>query len=67
MKEIQNLNILMKGITINGPMFDIHDNQHVHIHSEQPEKRKSLHASEEEIKENPPSRSAKLRVARCIS
>lgn len=26
MKEIQNLNILMKGITINGPMFDIHDN-----------------------------------------
>ena len=26
MKEIKNLNILMKGITINGPMFDIHDN-----------------------------------------
>ena len=26
MKEIQNLNILMKGITINGPMFDSHDN-----------------------------------------
>ena len=26
MKEIQHLNILMKGITINGPMFHIHDN-----------------------------------------
>ena len=29
--------------------------------------RKPIMASEEEIKENPPSRSAKLRVARCIS
>ena len=38
-------------VTFNGPMFDIHDNQHVHIHSEQPEKRTSLHASEEEIKD----------------
>ena len=38
-------------VTFNGPMFHIHDNHHVHIHSEQPMKRTSLHASEEEIKE----------------
>ena len=24
--KIQSLNIVMNGITINGPMFDIHDN-----------------------------------------
>jgi 16S rRNA (cytosine1402-N4)-methyltransferase len=29
--------------------------------------KKPIVASEEEIKENPPSRSAKLRIARCIS
>ena len=38
-------------VTFNGPMFHIHDNHHVHIHSEQAMKRTSLHASEEEIKE----------------
>ena len=31
-EKIQNLNIVMNGITINGPMFDIHDNKEVHNH-----------------------------------
>jgi hypothetical protein len=30
--KIQSLNIVMNGITINGPMFDIHDNKEVHNH-----------------------------------
>ena len=49
MKEVQNLNILMKGITINGPMFDIHDNGVVKNYfstSSTP----SMHSSEEGIK-----------------
>ena len=51
-KKTQTLGATFYGsVTFNGPMFDIHDNQHVHIHSEQPKKRTSLHASEEEIKE----------------
>ena len=51
-KKTQVLGATFYGsVTFNGPMFDIHDNQHVHIHSEQPKKRTSLHASEEEIKE----------------
>ena len=35
-------------VTFNGPMFDIHDNEHVHIHSEQPsapKKKKEAEAS----------------------
>lgn len=28
-KKVQGLNIVMNGITINGPMFDIHDNHNV--------------------------------------
>ena len=51
-KKTQVLGATFYGsVTFNGPMFDIHDNQHVHIHSEQPKKRTSLHASEEEIKD----------------
>ena len=49
-KKIQSLNIVMNGITINGPMFDIHDNKEVHNHFNTPEA-KSLHVSEEEIKQ----------------
>ena len=31
-KQQSALGVIIKGkITINGPMFDIHDNQHVHI------------------------------------
>ena len=49
MKEIQNLNILMKGITINGPMFDIHDNGVVknYFSTSSPS---STNTSEEDIK-----------------
>ena len=47
--KIQGLNIVMNGITINGPMFDIHDNNEVHNHfNTSPVK--PLHVSEEEIK-----------------
>ena len=31
-EKIQGLSIVMNGITINGPMFDIHDNKEVHNH-----------------------------------
>ena len=31
--KVQGLNIVMNGITINGPMFDIHDNHHVVINA----------------------------------
>ena len=49
MKEVQNLNILMKGITINGPMFDIHDNGVVknYFSTSSPS---STNTSEEDIK-----------------
>ena len=51
-KKTQVLGATFYGsVTFNGPMFHIHDNEHVHIHSEQPMKRTSLHASEEETKE----------------
>ena len=32
-EKVQGLNIVMNGITINGPMFDIHDNHHVVINA----------------------------------
>lgn len=36
-KKTQVLGATFYGsVTINGPMFHIHDNEHVHIHSEQP-------------------------------
>ena len=35
-EKVQGLNIVMNGITINGPMFDIHDNQNVVIHAASP-------------------------------
>ena len=51
-KKTQVLGVTFYGsVTFNGPMFHIHDNEHVHIHSEQPTKQTSLHASEEETKE----------------
>ena len=51
-KKTQVLGATFYGsVTFNGPMFDIHDNHHVHIHNEQPMKRTSLHASEENTKE----------------
>ena len=51
-KKTQVLGATFYGsVTFNGPMFDIHDNQHVHIHSGLSEKRKSLQASEEKIKD----------------
>lgn len=47
----QGIRIVMNGITINGPMFDIHDNKNVYISNEvQKKEDASLHASEEEIK-----------------
>ena len=50
-KKTQTLGATFYGsVTFNGPMFDIHDNHHVHIHSGQPDKRSTLHASEEDIK-----------------
>ncbi len=35
-EKVQGLNIVMNGITINGPMFDIHDNHNVVIHAASP-------------------------------
>ena len=35
-EKVQGLNIVMNGITINGPMFDIHDNHHVVINAASP-------------------------------
>lgn len=49
-EKIHGLNIVMNGITINGPMFDIHDNNEVHNHFNT-SPAKPLHVSEEEIKE----------------
>ena len=52
-EKVQGLNIVMNGITINGPMFDIHDNgvveNHYHINSEA--KSPSLTISDTKIKE----------------
>lgn len=52
-EKVQSLNIVMNGITINGPMFDIHDNgvveNHYHISSEA--KSPSLTISDTKIKE----------------
>ena len=49
MKEIQNLNILMKGITINGPMFHISGNGVVNNYFTT-SSTQSMNTSEEEIK-----------------
>ena len=37
-------------ITVNGPMFDIHDNEHVHIHANGRENETPLTASDKDIK-----------------
>ena len=49
MKEIRNLNILMKGITINGPMFHINGNGVVNNYFTT-SSTQSMNTSEEEIK-----------------
>lgn len=38
-EKVQGLNIVMNGITINGPMFDIHDNHNVVINAASPAQR----------------------------
>lgn len=35
-EKVQGLNIVMNGITINGPMFDIHDNHNIVINAASP-------------------------------
>lgn len=35
-EKVQGLNIVMHGITINGPMFDIHDNHNIVINAASP-------------------------------
>ena len=48
----QSISIVMNGITINGPMFDIHDNKNVYISNEvQKKEDASLHSSEMKVKE----------------
>ena len=45
--KIQSLNIVMNGITINGPMFDIHDNGTVNNYFANSSEDKRMNASEE--------------------
>lgn len=46
-EKIQSLNIVMNGITINGPMFDIHDNGTVNNYFANSSEDKRMNASEE--------------------
>lgn len=48
--KIQGLNIVMNGITINGPMFDIHDNGTVNNYFSTSSEDKLMNASEEKMK-----------------
>lgn len=48
--KIQGLNIVMNGITINGPMFDIHDNGTVNNYFTTSSEDKLMNASEEKMK-----------------
>lgn len=50
-EKIQGLNIVMNGITINGPMFNIHDNGVVNNYFATSSETKRMNASEEQIKE----------------
>ena len=45
--KVQSLNIVMNGITINGPMFDIHDNGTVNNYFATSSEDKQMNASEE--------------------
>ena len=49
-EKIQSLNIVMNGITINGPMFDIHDNGTVNNYFTTSSEDKRMNASEEKMK-----------------
>lgn len=49
--KIQGLNIVMNGITINGPMFDIHDNGTVNNYFSTSPEEKHMNASEQKIKD----------------
>lgn len=49
--KIQGLNIVMNGITINGPMFDIHDNGTVNNYFSTSTEEKHMNASEQKIKD----------------
>jgi len=51
-EKIQSLNIVMNGITINGPMFDIHDNGTVNNYFTASSEEKRMNASEEKIKQS---------------
>ena len=48
---IQGLNIVMNGITIHGPMFDIHDNGVVNNYFTASTESKHMNVSEKQIKE----------------
>ena len=50
-EKIQGLNIVMNGITINGPMFDIHDNGVVNNYFTTSSEPKRMNASEDKMKE----------------
>ena len=50
-EKIQGLNIVMNGITINGPMFDIHDNGVVNNYFTTSSENNRMNASEEQIKD----------------
>ena len=50
-EKIQSLNIVMNGITINGPMFDIHDNGTVNNYFTASSEEKRMSASEEKIRQ----------------
>ena len=48
-EKVQGLNIVMNGITINGPMFDIHDNHNVIIHAASPTPSKEEATRQDEV------------------
>ena len=48
-EKVQGLNIVMNGITINGPMFDIHDNHNVVINAASPTPSKEETARQDDV------------------
>ena len=48
-EKVQGLNIVMNGITINGPMFDIHDNHNVVINAASPTPSKEGSRTQEDV------------------
>ena len=60
-EKVQGLNIVMNGITINGPMFDIHDNHHVVINATSPTPSKEEgHTQEDVAKRDTPEQVASV-------